>query len=97
MKAISTFWEAPACSGSWRPGVTDRRSGCGVSTRSRQTPRSRRGVSTVRSEVSPVSREIFRSEGSATLRRSTTARARSPSCSAAIPSRNRFVSSCWLT
>ena len=60
MKASSAFCEAPACSGSWRPGCTDSRSGCEVSTRSRHTPRSRSGVSTVSRAVSPVAADSCR-------------------------------------
>src|SRR5207248_2055798 len=38
-KASSAFCEAPACRGRRRPGSTERRSGCELSTRSRQTER----------------------------------------------------------
>src|SRR5205085_308065 len=88
---------APAWRGTLLPGCTERRSGCAVSTRSRQTPRVPPGATTVRSDVSPVSRESLRSTGSASERRSTAACARSPRWSAASPRRKRFVSSCWLT
>src|SRR5438477_5766421 len=95
--AINAFCDAPAWRGTLLPGCTERRSGCAVSTRSRQTPRVPPGATTVRSDVSPVSRESLRSTGSASERRSTAACARSPRWSAASPRRKRFVSSCWLT